>query len=155
MFAKTADIVADAEPSAPALNQSTVQKTPEISSAPPNGNQATQLAASSAPQFRSPQIRTASLGDGAHPSRAVSDTPSHTPTIFEKLFGKPFPLMLAYAAPDDVGLGDGQSLASSRYDRWTAHPGVVSVIDRAITGDGGADAEAGRWPLPATSFSPS
>jgi hypothetical protein len=38
MFAKTADGVADAEPSAPALSQSSVQKTPEISSAPANGN---------------------------------------------------------------------------------------------------------------------
>jgi hypothetical protein len=64
-------------------------------------------------------VRTASLGDGAHPSRAVSDAASHTPTIFEKLFGKSFQLTLAYAAPDDAGLGDGQSLTSGRYDRWT------------------------------------
>jgi hypothetical protein len=50
----------------PVVLPTSVQKTPEISSAPANGNQATQ----------------------------------HTPTIFEKLFGKPFQLMLAYAGFD-------------------------------------------------------
>jgi hypothetical protein len=47
------------------------------------------------------------------------------PSLLEKLFGKlspkPASATLAYAAPDDKTiLGDWQSVAGGRYDRWTA-----------------------------------
>ena len=53
----------------------------------------------------------------------ASDTPADRPSIFtrvlEKLFGKPAPVKLAYAATDDAGLGVGQ-IAAGGYDQWTA-----------------------------------
>ena len=53
----------------------------------------------------------------------ASDTPADRPSIFatilEKLFGKPAPVKLAYAATDDGGLGVGQ-IAAGGYDQWTA-----------------------------------
>jgi len=53
----------------------------------------------------------------------ASATPPDRPSIFarvlEKLFGKPAPVKLAYAATDDGGLGVGE-LAAGGYDRWTA-----------------------------------
>ena len=55
--------------------------------------------------------------------QTASDTPADRPsilaTILEKLFGKPAPVKLAYAATDDGGLGVGQ-IAAGGYDRWTA-----------------------------------
>ena len=70
--------------------------------------------------LRSPSTRVASLRDGAGEGQSAADAPAHTPTIFEKLFGKPSPLTLAYAAPDDGGLVGGGSIVSGRYDRYTA-----------------------------------
>ena len=53
----------------------------------------------------------------------ASDTlpakPSLLATIFQKFFGKPAPVKLAYAAADDGGLDVGQT-AGARYDQWTA-----------------------------------
>ena len=49
-------------------------------------------------------------------SGAVADTR----TFFEKLFGKPAPVTLAYAATDDAGLGVGRSISPGQYDRQTA-----------------------------------
>jgi hypothetical protein len=42
------------------------------------------------------------------------------PSIFERLFGKPAPVSLAYASPDDGDLGGGKVLTDGRYDRYTA-----------------------------------
>jgi Protein of unknown function (DUF2778) len=76
-------------------------------------------AASAVRMLRSPQFQTASLRDDGH-ANATADAPAHEPSIFEKLFGKPAPLTLAYAAPDDGGLGGGQGLSGGRYDQYTA-----------------------------------
>ena len=62
--------------------------------------------------------RTASP-DGAYASRIVVSAPAEQPSFFERLFGRPATTALAYAAPDDEGLGVGQG-ASGRYDRYTA-----------------------------------
>jgi hypothetical protein len=57
-----------------------------------------------------------------HGNQTASDTPPAKPsiivTVFEKLFGKPAPIRLAYATTDDSGLGAGQ--VAARYDEWTA-----------------------------------
>ena len=76
--------------------------------------------ASAALQPRVPPIRTASLRSAVTTSDATADAPVHAPSIFERLFGKPSPLTLAYAAPDTAGLGIGGSIAGARYDRETA-----------------------------------
>ena len=73
---------------------------------------------------RMPPVRVASLHDGATASEGektpVEEAPAGPLSVFEKLFGKPAPLTLAYAAPDDAGLGAGRSVVPGRYDRWTA-----------------------------------
>ncbi len=48
-----------------------------------------------------------------------SSAPAHEPTIFERLFGRPKPVALAYAASDDAGLGRPVNIAA-RYDSTTA-----------------------------------
>ncbi len=118
-FSKSATVQADAEPAEPAADQSTIEETQEVSSTASVDGQAAQRAASPAQRLRLPPTRTASLRDGPHASGAGSNAPADRPTIFEKLFGKPAPLTLAYAAPDDGGLG-GQNITPGRYDRWTA-----------------------------------
>jgi Protein of unknown function (DUF2778) len=74
-------------------------------------------AASAAKLLRSP-TRTASLRDGAQPN-AAADTQERAPSIFEKLFGKPQPVTLAYASPEDGSIGLGAA-GAGRYDRYTA-----------------------------------
>ena len=71
-----------------------------------------------AQQIAVARSRTASP-DGASASRNVVSAPVERPSFFEKLFGKPATTVLAYAAPDDEGLGVGQG-ASGRYDHYTA-----------------------------------
>jgi Protein of unknown function (DUF2778) len=79
----------------------------------------------------------------------ASDTPPAKPsifaTIFEKLFGKPAPVKLAYAATDDGGLGIGQ-IGAARYDRWTA---VYDISAHTVYMPDGTQLEAhsglGSW----------
>lgn len=67
------------------------------------------------------------------PATRTADEPAEKPTIFGRLFGRPATsifqklfgpspakMMLAYAGPEDGGLGDGAGLASGHYDRQTA-----------------------------------
>jgi hypothetical protein len=100
-----------------ALQEAALQE--DVSATGSTGDQAALGAASPAGQLRAPPSRTASLREGTHANLAGSDTPARKPTIFERLFGKPAPVTLAYAAPDDGNLG-GQGVASGRYDRSTA-----------------------------------
>jgi Protein of unknown function (DUF2778) len=92
-----------APPSAHASNRSALPKTQAVSA--------------TAPALR---VRTASVRDSVRASQIAADTPADKPTIFERLFGKPSPLTLAYAAADDGGLDGGQGGATGRYDRSTA-----------------------------------
>src|SRR5262249_30060208 len=64
-----------------------------------------------------PRPRPASAPQTA--SDAPADKPSIFATIFTKLFGKPAPVKLAYAATDHAGLGVGQVTVGG-YDQWTA-----------------------------------
>jgi hypothetical protein len=50
---------------------------------------------------------------------STAERPSFFKGIFEKLFGKPAPTTLAYAATDDADLGAAKSIGG-RYDRFTA-----------------------------------
>jgi hypothetical protein len=87
----------------------------------------------SPPPRRSPPIRRVSLRAGDDDPSAASNSRAAKPTFFEKLFGKRSPsifeklfgpsparVTLAYAGPDDGGLGVGQGIAAGRYDRQTA-----------------------------------
>jgi type VI secretion system (T6SS) effector TldE1-like protein len=79
----------------------------------------------------------------------ASDSPPAKPsifaTIFQKLFGKPAPVKLAYAATDDGGLGAGQT-AGARYDQWTA---VYDISAHTVYMPDGTQLEAhsglGSW----------
>jgi Protein of unknown function (DUF2778) len=52
-------------------------------------------------------------------AESTTEKPSFFRGIFEKLFGKPAPTTLAYAATDDAGLGTTKNIGG-RYDRYTA-----------------------------------
>jgi hypothetical protein len=52
-------------------------------------------------------------------AESAPEKPSFFRGIFEKLFGKPAPTTLAYAATDDAGLGTTKNIGG-RYDRYTA-----------------------------------
>ncbi len=96
----------------PAPAQATAEPTSNAVAAVP----ATLLAP---PRPRPVSVRTALLRDSAERNRAAAATPpAEEPSIFEKLFGKPKPVALAYAAPDDAGLAVPNIVA--RYDRETA-----------------------------------
>lgn len=116
-FVKTAFLEA-AAPS-PAGSQATGETPQAGASTSSRADRVAQGAVAPAP-IHVPPTRTASLRDGTHPNRPVVDAPAERPSIFERLFGKPSPLTLAYAAPDDAGLSDGQSVIAGRYDRSTA-----------------------------------
>ena len=97
---------------------SAIQET-EASAAPSSRDQIAHTGALPPQQLRSPPTRTAALRDGASVSRVAADAPAEKPSIFERLFGKPFAPTLAYAAPED-GVPTGQGALSGRYDRSTA-----------------------------------
>jgi hypothetical protein len=84
---------------------------------------------------------SAALRDGGPGKQA--DSSANKPTIFqrivEKLFGKPAPVKMAYAATDDAGLGVGQSIAAGRYDRSTA---VYDISARTVYMPDGSRLEA-------------
>jgi Protein of unknown function (DUF2778) len=71
-----------------------------------------------------PPNRTTALRDdmpaGQVDSDKAADRPTLLQTIFAKLFGKPAPVRLAYAATDDGGLGAGRDSVAARYDQSTA-----------------------------------
>jgi len=52
-------------------------------------------------------------------TESAAERPGFFKGIFEKLFGKPAPTTLAYAAADDAGLSAANSIGG-RYDRFTA-----------------------------------
>jgi hypothetical protein len=91
-------------------------EAPEATAALPRGDQTAQNMPRPAPRLRLSAIRSASVA-AMLPAPPTDDTPPEKPSIFERLFGKPAPVTLAYAAPDDGGLTDAQS---GRYDRYTA-----------------------------------
>ncbi len=85
---------------------------PDIPLTSSRGERVTQKVLLPMPRPASAPTRNASASDTA-PAK-----PSIFAAIFQKLFGKPDPVKLAYAATDDGDLGIGQIAA--RYDRWTA-----------------------------------
>jgi hypothetical protein len=83
---------------------------------PPAAHEIVQAARETQPPRPVAQVRTALLRDsqGEH---AAESAPAE-PGLFQRLFGKPSPLSLAYASPDD-GVGSGGQ-GSGRYGAQTA-----------------------------------
>jgi Protein of unknown function (DUF2778) len=121
-FVSDAPLQRDLEPVtlAPATPPSLVSRNrADIPPTPTRIDRAVKNAASPATRPNAPPIRTAALRDGAQ-NQTASDRPTIFQSIFEKLFGKPAPVTLAYAATDDAGLSTGRNIAAGRYDRFTA-----------------------------------
>jgi hypothetical protein len=78
------------------------------------------------PAMRTPPSRDiatvdrGATGSTANAIASAANNAAREPSIFERLFGKPAPVTLAYASAEDGGLGDGRSIVSGRYDRETA-----------------------------------
>jgi hypothetical protein len=120
-FSTSAALQAGESRVAAGVGRFTTQVAQEISSTLKGTDRLVADVAAAALPPRSPRTQVAALRDGGETPRGAANAAAAKPTIFEKLFGKPASaLTLAYAAPDDGGLGDGRSAADGRYDRWTA-----------------------------------
>jgi hypothetical protein len=95
------------------------RNTPEISPSPSRSDQPARRVASPARAGPAP-VRSALLRDNAQSDQSAADGAARTPTLFERLFGKPAPVTLAYAATDDTGLSAGRRIAAAGYDQSTA-----------------------------------
>jgi hypothetical protein len=115
-FSIAAAIKGDREPQTTAALS---EPSSAAASAPSLPERVMAKAASAARLLRAP-TRVAALRDDAHANAAAADSAARAPSIFEKLFGKPAPMTLAYAAPDEGGLGSGHGLSGGRYDPYTA-----------------------------------
>ncbi len=85
--------------------------------APARTDRALKSVASLGPRPGAAPTRTATPRVAA--AESAAERPSFFKGIFEKLFGKPAPTTLAYAATDDAGLGTTKNIGG-RYDRYTA-----------------------------------
>src|SRR5260370_4869742 len=120
-FVSDAPLQRDLEPVtlAPATPPSLVSRNrADIPPTPTRIDRAVKNAASPATRPNAPPIRTAALRDGAQ-NQTASDRPTIFQSIFEKLFGKPAPVTLAYAPPDGAGLSTGRNIAPAPSDRYT------------------------------------
>ena len=112
---------AEAVGRAPGLGRFTIEAAREVSSTVKSANRLVEKSAgrlvekvaTAALQPRAPQNRMAAIASepGAPPER---------PGIFEKLFGKPAPMTLAYAATDEGALDGARGSLAGPYDRETA-----------------------------------
>jgi hypothetical protein len=74
-----------------------------------------------APTIRNASISRDAARANANVADASSDAQADKPSFFERLFGKPKPLTLAYAAPEDGTIDDNtRGIIAGRYDRQTA-----------------------------------
>jgi hypothetical protein len=148
-FANSGPLQNDGNPQ-PSLRSSlaTARNTPDILPTP-SRQRVAQNVILPAPRPASAPTRIAPLADSGHGNQTASDTspgkPSIFATVFKKLFGKPAPIRLAYAATDDSGLGVGQ-VAAGRYDQWTA---VYDISAHTVYMPDGTQLEAhsglGSW----------
>ena len=148
-FASSALLQHDSNPPPPLRSSlATPRNMPDILPTP-SRQQVAQNVILPAPRPTSAPTRKASPADSPHGNQTASDTPPAKPsifaTVFEKLFGKPAPVTLAYAATDDSGLGVGQ-VAAGRYDQSTA---VYDISAHTVYMPDGTQLEAhsglGSW----------
>ena len=91
--------------------------SPITALAPMRSDRAVKNAAALGPRPGSAAARIA--GSRVATAESATEKPSFFRGIFEKLFGKPAPTTLAYAATDDAGLS-ATKIIGGRYDRYTA-----------------------------------
>ena len=107
----------------PLFSLATAQDTRDSLLTPSRSERVARNVVLPAPRPAPASSRIASLADSTPGNQATSDAPPARPsifaTVFQKLFGKPAPVTLAYATADDGGVGVGQ-IAGGRYDQWTA-----------------------------------
>jgi len=148
-FANSAPSQHDGNPRLPLRSSlATARNTPGVPPTP-SRQRVAQNVISPAPTPASAPTRKASLADSALGNQTASDTPPAKPsifvTVFEKLFGKPAPVTLAYAAADDSGL-DVAQVAAGRYDQSTA---VYDISAHTVYMPDGTQLEAhsglGSW----------
>jgi len=100
-----------------------VHEAPSVLPAPSRGERVVQKVMLPMPRPASAPSPNAALADNTQGGQISSDIPSTKrsifATMFEKLFGKPTQVKLAYATNDGGGLSDDQATAG-RYDQWTA-----------------------------------
>jgi Protein of unknown function (DUF2778) len=91
--------------------------TAELAPMPTRSDRAVKTAAALGP--RPAAAATRNVAPRVATPENTTDRPSFFKGIFEKLFGKPAPTTLAYAATDDAGLSAPKNIGG-RYDRFTA-----------------------------------
>jgi hypothetical protein len=115
-FADEASLESNIRPAALILSVPLPAANPITAFAPARSDRAVKTVASlglrsgTATRTAAPQVATA---------ESAQDRPGFFKSIFEKLFGKPAPTTLAYAAADDAGL-TATSRMGGRFDRFTA-----------------------------------
>jgi hypothetical protein len=137
-FANGARLEGDGNLPAPTLSLlpslSAARNTPDIPPISSRGEQIAQKMVLPMPRPASAPPRN-SLADSTQGNQSAK--PSVFATIFEKLFGKREPIKLAYAAPDDAGVG--VPVTAGRYDQWTA---VYDISARIVYMPDGTQLEA-------------
>ena len=86
--------------------------------APMRSDRAVKTAALLGPRSGAALTRTAATRVAA--AESAPERSGFFRSIFEKLFGKPAPVTLAYAATDDAGMSAANTSLGGRYDRFTA-----------------------------------
>jgi Protein of unknown function (DUF2778) len=120
-FADDDSLQSNIRPASLTLSVPLPPANPITALAPARSDRAVKIAASLGLRSGTASTRTAAPRVAAAESARESahDRPGFFKSLFEKLFGKPAPTTLAYAATDDAGLSATSSIGG-RYDRFTA-----------------------------------
>ena len=116
-FAEDSALQSNIRPAALTLSVPLPAANPIAALAPARTDRALKSLASLGPRPGAAPTRIATPRVAA--AESAAERPSFFKGIFEKLFGKPAPTTLAYAATDDAGLGTTKNIGG-RYDRYTA-----------------------------------
>jgi hypothetical protein len=116
-FADDDSFQSNIRPAALTLSVPVPAANPITALAPARSDRPVKTAASLGLRSGTASTRTAAPRLSAEES--AQDKPGFFKSLFEKLFGKPAPTTLAYAATDDAGLNAAGTIGG-RYDRFTA-----------------------------------
>jgi hypothetical protein len=121
-FAEDGSLQSNIRPAALTLAEPLPAENPITALAPARSERAVKTAASLGLHSVAAPTRTAAPRVAAAESAQdkAQEKPGFFKSMFEKLFGKPAPTTLAYAATDDAGLSATSRSIGGRYDRYTA-----------------------------------
>jgi hypothetical protein len=117
-FAEDGSLQSNIRPAALTLSVPMPADNPITVLAPARSERAVKTAASLGLRSVAAPTRTAAPQVAA--AENAPEKPGFFKSMFEKLFGKPAPTTLAYAATDDAGLSAINRSIGGRYDRYTA-----------------------------------